>query len=155
MYTGGTGARLDLSRANLRWNIEESRRFEVPLSRLEATASDAIRRVHQGVLEPDGPNAWRGRIRRSMSLFDQCDLSVTFEVAEDSDSATVVHADLAFEATSSRVAGMLWMNISVIGIPFALGWRQQSIRMGRHYARQTFDELWDGMQGPQPRGAYR
>ncbi len=134
------------------WCVDESR--AVAGERIEAAVVVALDAVcgaaPAGPLQEVGP--WRRPLRRSLSLYDTCELVVT--VAPSGDEH-LVRAEVCFDASDRRVDTYMTLGMSIVGIPFAFAWREVSVRRARAFAAETLGRFFDVLGAVASRAGYR
>jgi len=143
------------SRARLEWHVEEERKFELPVAQLRARIEAGLLAAFADTaMREEETDRWRGSFRRAMSLFDECEATITLDSPEGVPTSTV-RVQFRFAPTDSRVIAALWVTLSGIGIPLAYGWRAHSERAWRKFSRNALDRFWDSMQTLNEKSPYR
>jgi hypothetical protein len=139
---------------DLRWSVVETKRFERSREWMSGSVRTAIVRATNARAVEENPYDWRGKVSSALSLFDECEVLATVSSSDD-EASSIVDIRLSFEPTSARVAALLWMSTSLVGMPLAYAWRAQSVRRWRAWSRAVLDRFWGALTPPRARSAYR
>jgi hypothetical protein len=128
--------------------------FELSPVQLEEHVRDAVTEAFDREVQSDAPRSWTMTLKRPYSLFDRGEVVVRI-TGEPQEPPSVVEVDVSFSTSSARLGVSMNLLISVIGAPFVLGWRFQSVRGARQQAQQIIDAFWRSLDARTASSAYR
>jgi hypothetical protein len=135
------------------WSINASKDVAFAPMHIEGFVDDAVTEALDMAVEQTEARRWVASLARPLSLFDQC--RVTIVLSETQGGTSVIDVEVAFEASSARVAVTMGFTTSVIGAPLAWGWRYQSIRSAKARAESIIEALWRALDARTSATAYR
>jgi len=118
------------------WSVTERRVINRVPMQLEAFVADAIAAT-VGVAPLRQEACWRVKMSRGLSVFDEREIVVSLQPADDGCSS--VEVTIHFDASEYKIGAVLMLANSVVGIPLSLAWRQLSIRAARTFAFEFVD----------------
>lgn len=140
--------------ANTEWTIEAARELARPRDELRDRIAPALSAALRADVINDSFYAWRSELSLPKCLFDACRVEASLSEIEGR-AACAMRIAFRFESTEMRLNQVLWLGMTLVGLPVAYAWRSVSIRQAKGYADRSLDALWAGLAEVDRHDVYR